>query len=295
MPDLAAPSAAPSQTSVARKPRDDEIDVFGLTHQGKVRKTNNDHFLLAALHKKMDVMLTSIPGLAEQSGRDERVAIFGMVADGVGGSEAGEEASRIALETASEFLSTSLQAYYGASDQEGALQAALQEAATRSHERVLQLARDRADLRKRATTLTVLVGAWPWLYVLQVGDSRYYQFRRGVLKQITRDQTFAQDLVDAGALSSAQAQDSPLKNVLSSAIGGDQTAPVVSRFPSDWENVHLACSDGLTKHVTDDRIRERLASLTSAKQACEALLQDALDGGGSDNITILIARTVMKD
>lgn len=286
---------APSTEALARKPRDDEIDVFGLTHTGKVRKTNNDHFMIASLHKRMDVLLTSLPGLEHASNREERVAIFGMIADGVGGSETGEEASRIALDTATDYLAASLQAYYGASDREGALEAALQEAAMRSHGSVLRRAKERNDSRKRATTLTVLVGAWPWLYLLQVGDSRYYIFRDGELTQISRDQTYAQDLVDAGALTRSQAVASRLKNVLSSAIGGDQTAPVVTRLPSHWRNIHLSCSDGLTKHVTDDQIRDRIANMTSAKQLCERLLEDALEGGGTDNITILVARTVMKD
>ena len=168
---------APSAEALARKPRDDEIDVFGLTHTGKVRASNNDHFLIASLHKRMDVLLTSLPGLAQSSRQEERVAIFGMIADGVGGSETGEEASRIALDTATDYLATSLQAYYGASDKEGALEAALQEAAMHSHASVVRRAKERDDARKRATTLTVLVGVWPWLYLLQVGDSRYYIFR----------------------------------------------------------------------------------------------------------------------
>jgi len=67
---------------------------------------------------------------------------------------------------------------------------------------------------------------------------------------------------------------------------------VVKRFDSGWGHVHMLCSDGLTKHVSDDRIRERLATMTSARQACEALLQDALDDGGSDNITIVVGRAV---
>ncbi len=288
-------TATPSAEALARKPRDDEIDVFGLTHQGKVRKTNNDHFLIASLHKRMDVVLTSLPGLAQSSRQEERVAFFGMIADGVGGSETGEEASRITLDTATDYLATSLQAYYGADDREGTLERALQEAAMRSHASVLKRAHERADARKRATTLTLFVGVWPWSYLLQVGDSRYYIYRDGELTQISRDQTYAQDLVDAGALTRAQAMGSRLKNVLSSAIGGDQTAPVVTRLGSDWRNVHLFCSDGLTKHVSDERIRERIATMTSAKQLCEDLLQEALDGGGTDNITIIAGRTAMKD
>jgi len=287
-------TASPEATT-DRKPRDDEIDVFGLTHQGKVRKTNNDHFLLASLHKRMDVVLTSIPGLADASKQPERLAFLAMVADGVGGSEGGEEASRLALEAVSEYLGPSLQAYYSADDRENALLEAMQEAALRSHARVLARQIERNDARKRATTLTLYVGMWPWTYLLQVGDSRYYVFRDGELMQHTRDQTYAEDLVDAGAMSRTQAEESPLRNVLSSAIGGDQTAPVVQRIRANWHNVHLMCSDGLTKHVSDQQIRDRLATMTSAQQACEALLQDALDDGGTDNITIIIGRVVRKD
>ena len=115
------------------------------------------------------------------------------------------------------------------------------------------------------------------------------------MRQLTRDQTMAQDLVDDGVLSRSAAAKTPLANVLSSAIGSDTTAPVVTRLPADWGNVHLLCSDGLTKHVSDERIAEVIGAMTSAKQACEQLLQDALDGGGTDNITIIIGRTVPKD
>jgi serine/threonine protein phosphatase PrpC len=69
---------------------------------------------------------------------------------------------------------------------------------------------------------------------------------------------------------------------------------VVRRYEQNWNNVGLLCSDGLTRHVSDDRIRERLMNMTSAKQACEALLQDALDGGGEDNITIAVGRCVPR-
>jgi protein phosphatase len=69
---------------------------------------------------------------------------------------------------------------------------------------------------------------------------------------------------------------------------------VVTRLAANWENTHLMCTDGLTKHVPDARILERLQEMTSARGACEALLQDALDGGGSDNITIIVGRAVRK-
>jgi protein phosphatase len=82
--------------------------------------------------------------------------------------------------------------------------------------------------------------------------------------------------------------------VLSSSSGGSESTPVVTRIDHDWEYVHLLCSDGLTKHVSDDRIRERLATMTSARQAGEGLLQDALDDGGTDNITLIVGKATKK-
>jgi protein phosphatase len=80
--------------------------------------------------------------------------------------------------------------------------------------------------------------------------------------------------------------------VLSSAIGGPQAAPSVTKVPQSWDSIGLMCSDGLTRHVSDDRIKEILSNLESAKQGCETLLQEALDAGGEDNITIIIGRSV---
>ena len=130
------------------------------------------------------------------------------------------------------------------------------------------------------------------LVVVNVGDSRCYVFQNHELTQITRDQTFAQDLVDSGALTRTAAQKTGWADVLSSSIGGGESAPVVTRIVRDWGTVVMLCSDGLTKHVSDERIKQVLASMTSARQAAEQLLQDALDGGGKDNITVAIGRTL---
>lgn len=136
---------------------------------------------------------------------------------------------------------------------------------------------------------------WPRAYLLQVGDSRYYLLREGDLTQVSRDQTVGQELVDQGTFSRAKAETLPWANVLSSSLGGSETAPVVTAIEQDWGYVHLLCTDGLTKHVPDERIRERLISMTSAEQACRDLLRDALDGGGSDNISIIVGRAVKKE
>jgi serine/threonine protein phosphatase PrpC len=102
----------------------------------------------------------------------------------------------------------------------------------------------------------------------------------------------AQYLVDQGALTRTMAEKSRWANVLSSAVGGTQAEPVVTRVVRTWGTAVLLCSDGLTKHVSDDQIRQRLASMTSSRQVVEQLLNDALEEGGRDNITLIVGRTV---
>jgi len=278
-----------------RKPRDDEIDVHGISHCGKVRKNNEDHFLLATVHRRLNVLSTNLTDLERLPLPDQRLAFMAMVADGVGGATGGERASAIALETATRYVVGSMDCYDHASAADGTMTPALQAAALKSHEAVLEQASAEGDGVRMATTLTLWMGVWPWYYLLQVGDSRYYLYREGVLTQVTRDQTIAQELLDQGIFTRAVAERSQFKNVLSSAIGGEASLPVITRLRADWDNVHLLCTDGLTKHVSDERIAERLRTMTSAKDACEQLLQDALDGGGSDNITIIVGRATARE
>ncbi len=216
-----------------------------------------------------------------------------MIADGVGGGEGGEQASMLALRTATQYVLSSMDCYYRSDARESQFIDALQHAALTAHQAVLERAQaESLPAGRMATTLTLWMGVWPWYYLLQVGDSRYYLYREGVLSQITRDQTMAQDLIDQGIFTRAVAARSQFAHVLSSAIGGQATLPVISRFKADWMNVHLVCSDGLTKHVSDERIADRLAHMTSARQVCEQLLQDALDDGGTDNVSVIVGRAV---
>ena len=278
-----------------RKPHDDEVDVYGLTHPGKVRAENQDHFLICSVRKQVQVHNTSLPSTDRIPLAGERMAFLAVVADGVGSGAGGETASRLALERVTEFVALTMRAYHDldSADDQHFLDA-LHDAAWKCHASVVAESEAAADRRSMATTLTLWLGVWPRAYLLQVGDSRFYVYRDGVLSKISRDQTMAQDLVDQGVLSPDAAEGTRLANVLSSSIGGHQTEPVVTRLDQSWDNVGLLCSDGLTKHVSDEQIAERLRTMTSSRQACEALLQDALDGGGSDNITIVVIRDVKK-
>lgn len=275
------------------KPSDAELDVHGLTHQGHRRASNQDHFLICALRRQVDLYRTSLPNAADLAQR-ERLAFLAMVADGVSG-DLGEEASRRAVEEITRYVTQSVRCVEQADAfDEQRLAQSLEEAALLVHAGLLEQGSATPEPGYMATTLTLWLTVWPHAYLLQVGDSRCYVLRDDTLIQLSRDQTFAQDLIDAGALTRSDAQQSRLAHILSSAIGGPEAAPVVTRLHQPWSSVTLLCSDGLTKHVPDARIAERLRTMTSAKQVCEDLLQDALDGGGSDNITIVVGRAVRR-
>jgi len=280
---------------ITRVPRDDEIDVFAISHPGKVRKTNQDRYLLATINKRVNLISSNLDEEERLPVGDQRLAYLAMIADGVGGGTGGAEASATTLETVMQYVNDSMLVFYGARADETGFAELLQAAAMRAHEAVLKRRAEQGVLGTMATTLTLYFSIWPTYYLLQLGDSRYYLWRDGKLRQVTRDQTMAQDLVDEGVMTRAAAARTPMANVLSSAIGGDTTHPVVTRLNADWHNVHLMCSDGLTRHVTDERIAEVLSSMTSAKQAGEQLLQEALDAGGSDNITIILGGPKPKD
>jgi len=292
---MPAPNTTTTDAPVTRKPREDEIDVHGVTHPGKVRKDNQDHFVLCSLRKQLVLRFSSIPDAAELMADSERLASLAMVADGVGGAARGETASRMALQAVTRYVSRATRCYFGqAEDDDQALLDALQEGARQSHEELIRLGEEDADYRGMATTLTLYLGVWPRGYLLQVGDSRCYLLRDGELTQITHDQTMAQAMVDVGAMKPEEAAESALAHRLTSSIGGHETHPKVTRFDMTWGQVLLLCSDGLTRHVPDERIRDVLCSMTSAKQACETLLQEALDDGGSDNITVIVGRAVPR-
>ena len=278
----------------APKPRNEELDFHGLTHAGRVRGDNQDHFLICSLQRRVEIHATSLPEPGSIAAADPRAAFLAMVADGVGGGAMGEEASRRAVQQVTSYVTESVRCYYAAPD-ESNLSEALTAAALQTHDALVDESGSDPDRRGMATTLTLWLGVWPDAYLLQVGDSRCYILRDGVLSQMSRDQTMAQELIDQGILTAANAGRTRWANTLSSSIGGSQTAPVVTRIAQRWGDVGLLCSDGLTRHVSDERIQHRLSTMTSARQACEALLQDALDGGGTDNITILIGRAVAAE
>lgn len=294
---FAEPFAMSMGSTKSERPDDSELDMFGLTHVGKVRKENQDHFLLATVHSQLVMHGTSLPDTQALLDPGQRLATILLVADGVGGSADGSEASRLATEAIMRYVTSTLRCYQTVGTaNDGEFMDALRAAAIGAHETVRHEASERLNGREMATTLSLGIVVWPWLYVLQVGDSRCYFFLDGQLQQVTRDQTVAQELVDRGVLTPERAQSSPLSHVLSSAIGASEAMPEVSRVNVEQRGgVILVCSDGLTKHVSDDEIAACLGSMESAEQACHTLLAMVLERGGSDNVTLVVGRARKRD
>jgi serine/threonine protein phosphatase PrpC len=274
-----------AQSNVAGRPQAGDIDIFALTHPGKVRLVNQDQFLIASLHKTMQVHASSVPPEELGDLTSENRFYLCMVADGVGGRPGGEFASGTALKTIAQYATHTLKLSYRHDPaQEGKFLEELERAVEESHSAVLE------DPQSSATTLTMVMFRWPRAYLVHVGDSRCYRLRDGQLEQLTKDQTMAQALVDAGVLPPARASETRWAHVLSSALGAQAATPMITVTEQRWEDVMLLCTDGLTKHVSDQEIAEQLATVKSSEQICRNLLDLTLSRGASDNVTVLAGR-----
>ena len=292
-------SAADTRSASSRdvRPEDADLDLFGITHPGLQRAENQDHFLLARVYPQIEVDGTSLPDVSILPLRGRRLGTVLLVADGVGGATDGGAAARLATEAITRYVADTFRCYHATgAGKDDEFFAALRDAALQAHDAVRAESVSRGDDASLATTLTLGIGVWPWLYVVQVGDSRAYIYTHGALHQVTHDQTLAQNLVDQGVWKPEIAERSPLAHVLSSALGATEAVPVVSRVDvTERGCVVLFCTDGLTKHVSNDEIARECARMTSAEQLGRHLLQMALDRGGSDNISIIIACAPLRN
>jgi serine/threonine protein phosphatase PrpC len=216
----------------------------------------------------------------QQFQRKGRLAI---VADGMGGYEGGQEASRLAVET--------IIASYRDSDgtcPQKALTAAIQTA----HDQIRQYAVEHPHLRGMGTTCTTIAIVRDSLYYVHVGDTRLYLLRGGQIIQVTRDHSYVGRLVEAGMITREDAEKHPQRNILTAALG--TTTDLIMDSPGTPEHLQsgdvlVICSDGLWGQVHDPEILEALTG-KSAEEAGSSLIRLARERGGPDNITIEILR-----
>ena len=275
-------------TRVVPRPMMSEIDTFGMTDRGRVRSANNDHFLIASFHRNLRVHFTSMPGGIGHQETESRGFLF-LVADGVGGLTSAGDGSALALSTLAHHLlhATEICSELVLTQQEKS-STDLRDAVMRAHAAIVDMANEAGG--KPATTLTMYAGFWPRAFIVHVGDSRMYRYRDGELTLFTSDQTYEQLMLESGAIKPGSPEAARLKHVLWSAVGNDEVVPQIVYTDITRRDVLLVCSDGLTKHVTDDEIKARLARDETAEENVRALIALALERGGTDNVTAVVGK-----
>jgi protein phosphatase len=270
-----------------------QVDSYGCTDVGKVREVNQDQFLIAELHKVIAVAHTSLPHQYRQRFASGARALLLLVADGVGGGVAGEQASSLTLDTIVSYVTNSMRCFYKLDDQvQKELLGELASVVRQSDEMVRSEGEKDPAQTGMATTLTMAHVLWPRVYVVQIGDSRCYHIRGSHIVQVTRDQTMAQELVDEGVLAPEDAERSPLGDMLTQVIGGPESEVVaeISTINLERGDAMLLCTDGLTRYLTDEEIAEHIRGAKSAEDVCKGLISTALRAGGSDNVTVVVGR-----
>jgi len=267
------------------------VDVSGLSHPGKVRARNEDHFIVARFGRYLETAVTSLPS-GEVPDRAEETGYAMIVADGMGGHAGGELASRMAISGLIKLV-LAMPGWIFRMDETVAA-----DSAQRSKRRVRDLnalliehARQDPGVRGMGTTLTVARSMGRRLQIVHVGDSRAYLLRDARLQRLTRDHTYVQMLVDSGQLSEEDAATFGGRHLLVNALGGfDEEVEVdVNQLKLASGDRLLLCSDGLTDLVDDDAIGQVLVDCRESAEACRQLVDRALERGGRDNVTVVVA------
>ncbi|MBX6315298.1 MAG: serine/threonine-protein phosphatase [Isosphaeraceae bacterium] len=276
----------------SRRPPQVRVEAAGRTHPGKVRENNEDHFLIARLCKALRVHASSLP----EDDLDHFAAEEGylyVVADGMGGAAAGERASAVAIQTVDAFVLNTVKWFlHLGQHEENALLAELRRCLERADRAVFERAAAEPGLVGMGTTLTLAYSVGDDLFVVHAGDSRAYLLREHTLHRLTSDHTLAQMMVDGGLLSPEAARHDRRRNIVVNVVGGPRPgvqAEIHKVVLADGDTL-LLCTDGLSEPVTEERITSVLARAESPDAACRRLVDLALDAGGPDNVTAIVAR-----
>lgn len=267
------------------------VEIGALSNPGKVRKNNEDHHLALRVHRSIESIATSLPEGDLPPRLDQQGYVL-LVADGIGGRSGGEHASRRAIGALVE-LATRIPDWILRLDDAHA-----SELMKRAEDYFAQVdaileAEAAADpaLSGMGTTLTAVYLLDRDLILAHVGDSRAYRFRDGTLLRLTQDQTMAQALADAGVIAAEEIKSHRQRHILTGALGALSGVPRVQLARHDLRDGDrvLVASDGLTEMLTDDAIAAILREQSDPVASCTALVAAALNEGGSDNVTVLVA------
>jgi PPM family protein phosphatase len=208
-----------------------------------------------------------------------------VVCDGMGGAAAGEVASSVAVDEVLTLLAGRGQ------NGHAPLPQAIEEAIEAANDAVFSRAQRNQRLAGMGTTLVALAAEDNHVWVLNIGDSRCYRLRKGQLELLTLDHSLVEEQVRMGRMTRSEAQRSPLKNVITRAVGTQgHVTPDVFGLEAEPDDLFLLCTDGLTRELSDSVIASVLASEMTLAQMCKRLVEAAKRAGGHDNITCLLVR-----
>jgi PPM family protein phosphatase len=274
-----------------------DVDLGALSHQGLVRENNEDSYLVMKFGRSLENLLTNLETeLLEQNYLMNGYGMF--VADGMGGLAAGEVASRLAVTKLIDLIIETSDWTLSLRHQKDVT--TILERMTERIFQIDEIVKKEADgdvtLHGMGTTLTVAGAIGSDLVIGHVGDSRAYLLRGDSFKQLTTDHTLAQALIDAGVANPDDPASRSMRHVLTAAVGSlGQGEPQVQRFKLNDGDQLLLCTDGLTEMVDDATIASILRRAGTSQSACDELVDLALAGGGTDNITVIVAHFTSLD
>jgi serine/threonine protein phosphatase PrpC len=282
---------APGDTAEVKPGSPFIVRSFGISDRGQKRDSNEDCFAIAELARTLQVHHTNLPQ-SPTSLSFHRAYVF-LIADGVGGSNAGEVASGLSVTTIEDFLLNTLKRFSNlqASEEQGALRA-LQDALCEADSRIFEETAKHPEWRGMGTTLTMAFAVNWRLFVAHAGDSRCYLYSRERLQQLTQDHTMIAEMARRGVISADEAVGHPLRHVVTNILGGKEPGVQVELHSLDLhaDDVLLLCSDGLTEMVSEEQIAAVLQEENDPQRACERLITEANRLGGKDNVTVIVTR-----
>ena len=265
-------------------PREIVVQVFGRTDVGRTREHNEDAFVVADLSTNNATLQPDV--------RTHTAGGYGslfMVADGMGGAAAGEIASDMAVKIVLNEMQTNWITQPTATDEQ--FVRALKNATKSANSQIHDYATSHPEYRGMGTTATVAGLLGDTLYLAQVGDSRAYLVRNGVVRQITKDQSLMQKLIEAGELTEEEAELSERRNIILQALGPEPSIKIdLTHQQVRRGDTLVLCSDGLSGQVTKDEIGRIVSEEPDLTNACKSLIDRANANGGPDNITVILAR-----
>jgi protein phosphatase len=259
-------------------------ELFGSSNVGLIRHDNQDSFMIANLETG-DIATIGAPALVSV----HTAPFILIVADGVGGAASGALASSIATET----VLSELHRWWHKVPKRTpeAIEVELKRVIDIANRNIFRKANESPEHHGMGTTATLALVLESEAFIAQVGDSRAYLVRKGTAKQLTKDQSFVQRLIDAGRMTRKEAEQSEHRNIILQALGPEEKVVMdFYRVKLENDDYLVLCSDGLSNQVSPEEIARITRGAARPAEICEALIEEAMHTGAPDNVTVITAR-----